>query len=457
MPSINTLSNPEESRQAGKDLRKTVSRKSHGDWQPSKDRTDPLTLIHDQEATRLKDLLPIRHERMSISAFTFYRGAALLMASDLATTQSTGITCQICGDAHIANFGGFGSPERHLIYDINDFDETLAGPWEWDVKRFATSIEICGRDRGFSASKRTAIVEEAVKKYRETMLEFAQMNTIDVWYAHLDVINVLATWNVQLKKREGKQLGKTLSKAFGKTSERAVEKLTTVENGQRHIVSQPPLIVPLAELYPTAKADKIEEGVRNLLKSYKKSLPADRRCLIDGYHLSDIGRKVVGVGSVGTRAWIAVFTGRDVNDPLVLQIKEADPSVLEAYQHTSPYANHGQRVVEGQRLMQASSDILLGWVRGNNISNETNDFYVRQLWDWKTSTNLDTITERELRAMASMSAWTLARAHARSGNRFAIAGYLGKSSSFDEALGKFARTYADLNEQDYQRFVDSLK
>jgi uncharacterized protein (DUF2252 family) len=457
MPSINTLSNPEESRQVGKDLRKTVSRKSHGDWQPSKDRTDPLTLIHDQEATRLQDLLPIRHERMSISAFTFYRGAALLMASDLATTQSTGITCQICGDAHIANFGGFGSPERHLIYDINDFDETLAGPWEWDVKRFATSIEICGRDRGFSASKRTAIVEEAVKKYRETMLEFAQMNTIDVWYAHLDVINVLATWNVQLKKREGKQLGKTLSKAFGKTSERAVEKLTTVENGQRHIVSQPPLIVPLAELYPTAKADKIEKGVRDLLKSYKKSLSADRRCLIDGYHLSDIGRKVVGVGSVGTRAWIAVFTGRDVNDPLVLQIKEADPSVLEAYQHTSPYANHGQRVVEGQRLMQASSDILLGWVRGNNISNETNDFYVRQLWDWKTSTNLDTITERELRAMASMSAWTLARAHARSGNRFAIAGYLGKSSSFDEALGKFSRTYADLNEQDYQRFVDSLK
>lgn len=446
-----------ESSAFGKAKRTDTPRQAHASWVAAPDRPSPISLLKEQEQSRLPELIPLRYERMGVSPFTFFRGGALTMAADLANTPNTGLRVQACGDAHIANFGGFASPERRLVFDINDFDETLPGPWEWDVKRLATSVEICGRDRNFTARERRAAVLETVKSYREAMAEFAEMKNLEVWYAHLDVEEQLQHIAETVSKQEAKSVRKELVKAHSKTSASAVKKLTEVVDGKLQIISTPPLVVPLTELMPENERLELEASIKELLETYAKSLQRDRKHLIEQYAPIDIARKVVGVGSVGTRAWIMVLAGRDETDSLVLQIKEAQPSVLERFVGGSGFGHHGQRVVEGQRLMQASSDTMLGWARSKGIDGIERDFYVRQLWDWKTSPDLDKIDLESLMATAQMCGWTLARAHARSGNRVAIAAYLGASDIFDKAVADFACAYAEQNQTDYDEFKAALE
>ncbi len=455
----------EESMERGKGLRKTTPRTSHAQWEPSLYRINPVKLLKSQELTRVPELIPVRHERMAASPFTFFRGSALIMASDLATTPTTGITVQACGDAHISNFGFFQSPERHLVFDLNDFDETAPGPWEWDVKRLAASIEICGRDRNFTESERNTAVITAIKSYQNSMQNFAQMNTLDVWYAHSSVENVYSQFNKCLTKNEKKNAKKTISKAKRKDSYRAVSKLTEIADGKLRFISDPPLIVPareLAEEYlrepiPDADLKAREHIIALILHNYQESLSDDKRHLMRQYHGIDIARKVVGVGSVGTRCWVVLLEGLGSDDPLVLQIKEAQESVLERFAGKSHYSQNGQRVVEGQRAIQATSDVLLGWTRAKGLDGITRDYYVRQLWDGKGSVDLDIITPRGLTILARECGKTLARAHARTGNRFAIAGYLGKSDTFAKAIASFSCAYADQNEADYQLFLQEYQ
>jgi uncharacterized protein (DUF2252 family) len=414
-----------------------------------------VTLLEEQAATRVPELVPIRYGRMSASPFAFFRGAAYVMASDLADSPTTGLEVQLCGDAHIANFGGFASPERRLVFDLNDFDETLPGPWEWDVKRLAASIAVAARDRAWGARKRSDLVRGAIERYRDAMKEFAEMNTLDVWYAGLSERDI-DRLRSRVSDRQSKQFDKTLAKARAKGSRRAFAKLTERVDGEVRIAPDPPLIERAADLVPEAEAEVLEAAFGDLLESYRESLPGDRRRLIDRYRYVDLARKVVGVGSVGTRAWIILMLGRDDEDPLFLQAKEAQASVLEPFAGPSEFDNQGQRVVEGQRLVQSASDIFLGWLRTTGIDGQERDFYVRQLWDWKTSADLETISASGMAITTKLCAWTLARAHARTGDPVAIAGYLGSGNAFDRAVARFAEQYADQNELDHRALLDAI-
>jgi uncharacterized protein (DUF2252 family) len=432
----------------GRVARSEVPRRSHATLGSIE--RDPVELLVSQGEGRVPELLPIRYGRMLVSPFTFYRGAAALMAHDLAATPRSGLKVQLCGDAHLSNFGGFASPERTLVFDLNDFDETLPGPFEWDVKRLATSFEVAGRDRGFDEDTRRTIVLACAGAYRQSMQEFAAMRQLDVWYARAGEADVEQRLRSGGEKKVAKQLEKVTAKARAKDSMKAFAKLTELVDGEPRIVSDPPLIVPIAELAGHLDSEAVVNELRVLLRSYRRTLQADRRHLLEQFRFVDIARKVVGVGSVGTRCWIVLMLGRDGQDPLFLQVKEATASVLEPHLGKSTYANHGQRVVEGQRVMQAASDIFLGWQHTSaGLDGRARDFYVRQLWDWKASAAIDTMPAENMVRYGGLCAWTLARAHARSGDRIAIASYLGKSDSFDRALADFARAYADVNEADY--------
>ena len=452
---IQNILSADEARQNGKMMRQTCKRPSHGTWEYTKDRDHIIELLKEQERTRIQELVPIRHERMSVSPFAFYRGAAIIMADDLSRTARTGIMVQACGDAHIANFGAFASPERRLVFDINDFDETLPGPWEWDVKRLITSIEICGRHCGFSENDRTEAVLAAARIYRRAMLRFSETGNMSMWYEHIDLEKLYRVHEGELGIQKARTIHKAAVKAMSKTNEGAFSKLTEVVDGQIQIKSDPPLIVPLRDIQGYAgskRVKKTEQIISDALRSYRRSLPRERRILIDRYRVVDIARKVVGVGSVGNRALIVVMEGVSENDPLVLQVKEAQASVLENYLGKSTFAEHGRRVIEGQRAIQTAGDILLGWARIQEADGVQRDYYVRQLWDSKGSVNLEKISPDELSAIASMCAWTLAHAHAKTGDRHGIAGYLGQSKAFEEAMLRFARSYADQNERDYEVF-----
>ena len=443
-----------ESVALGRAARRRAPRSSHGDWVPAANRADPVTLLLTQAVDRVPDLVPIRHGRMLASEFSFFRGAALGMASDLAGTPTSGITVQLCGDAHLSNFGIFGSPERGLLFDLNDFDETLPGPFEWDVKRLVASLAIAGRDRGFTDQERTDIVTATARSYRQAMTQFAQMRHLDLWYARMDV-SLLDDWQDQMTGRQRKAVQATVSKAQSRDHLKAFAKLTTREQGVIRLRNEHPLITPLDALLGPAEAEALRGEMGSLLEQYAATLPLDRRHLFEGFTPVEIARKVVGVGSVGTRCWIVLFLGRDESDPLVLQAKEAGPSVLEEYVAPSVFEHQGQRVVEGQRLMQAASDILLGWVRADGTDGIGRDFYVRQLWDHKGSADIGTMVPRGMRLYGEICGWTLARAHARSGDRVAIAAYLGSGSVFDSALARFAEAYADQNVADHQALVEA--
>jgi uncharacterized protein (DUF2252 family) len=431
----------------GKEARKDAPRSSHGEWAPAADRPDPVDLLEEQATERDPDLVPIRYGRMLSSPFAFYRGAALIMASDLSTTPISGLHAQLCGDAHLMNFGLFHSPERQLVFDINDFDETLPGPWEWDVKRLAAGFEIAGREHDLSPSTRRAIVLSCVESYRETMAEMSGMRAVDVWYARLQADVVRAALS---QTRGRSEVDRVLTKATGKDALRALSKLTRVVDGRVRFRSIPPILVPADELLEGAERENYRHAVETALQSYRASLPADRRPLYDLYRYKEIARKIVGVGSVGTRAWVLLFLGRDENDPLILQSKQARDSVLERYVGSSRYDNAGRRVVEGQRLMQAASDMLLGWYHVVGFDGQPYDFYVRQLWDGKGAFDMDTMDVSAWAPYAHLCAWTLARAHARTGDRIAIAGYMGRGAAFDRAIADFADAYANQNQRDFE-------
>ena len=447
---------PTERAARGRSARAEVPRARHSELEPP-DR-DPVALLDADSSARVPELVPIRFGRMLVSPFTFYRGAAALMAHDLGATPRAGLNAQLCGDAHLSNFGGFASPSRDLIFDLNDFDETLPGPFEWDVKRLAASFEIAGRHRGFSDKERRAAVLASVRSYRESMRTFATMTNLDLWYSRLSVEELLETVRSQKDKLDTRGMERASEKARTKDSMKALAKLTHEVDGEPRIISDPPLIVPISELAGGRNSDEILEEITALFRQYRRSLQPDRQRLLEGFRIVDIARKVVGVGSVGTRCWILLLLGRDESDPLFLQVKETSQSVLEPLLGRSEYRNHGQRVVEGQRLMQAASDIFLGWVRVKaGLDGRPRDFYVRQLWDWKVSVDTETIVPRGLELYAGACGWTLARGHARSGDRIAIASYLGKSDVFDRAVAEFATAYADLNARDYAAMVEAVK
>ncbi|MBV8219443.1 MAG: DUF2252 domain-containing protein [Solirubrobacterales bacterium] len=443
---------------SGKSLRAATPRSSHAAWEPRPARPDPIDLLEEQAAERLPELVPIRYGRMSASPFAFYRGAAYVMASDLAGSPQTGIRVQLCGDAHVGNFGAFASPERQLLFDLNDFDETLPGPWEWDVKRLAASVAVAGRENGLEAKRRTAVVRELVGEYREAIRRFAAMNTLDVWYARASVEDLQELSRAQGSSGQRKRLEKTVAKGRRKDSARAFAKLAVSEDGEARIRADPPLIVPIADLVDRPAALRLELSARRMLEAYLGSLPGDRRRLLERFRYVDLARKVVGVGSVGTRCWVILLLGRDSSDPLFLQAKEASRSVLERFVGDSGFSNQAQRVVEGQRLMQSASDILLGWLRQPLGVEELKprDLYVRQLWDSKISADIAAMRPSDLARYARLCAWTLARAHARSGDSVAIAGYLGSSQVFDRAIAAFAEVYADQNERDHAMLIDAI-
>jgi uncharacterized protein (DUF2252 family) len=440
----------------GKDARSVAPLESHAEFRPRRDR-DPVGLLLGQAASRVPELVPVRHGRMLVSPFTYYRGAALPMAADLAGTPAAGLQVQACGDAHLSNFGAFASPERTLVFDVNDFDETLPGPFEWDVKRLAASLVVAGRDNGFPAKACRKIALAAGEGYRTAMRGFAAQPFLDVWYAHLDIEPAVRELKSQIKAKRLKEFEKLLAKAHTKDSTSALGKLSAEVDGQRRIISDPPTIVPIEEVFPDVQADAIYEQIRAVLSKYRRSLQTDRRHLLNQYTLMHVARKVVGVGSVGTRAWIALLDAADGVEPLVLQAKEAQPSVLEEFAGRSQYKNEGERVVAGQHLMQAESDIFLGWTRVTGPDGTDRDFYVRQLRDWKFSVPIEVMLPVGLTEYARLCAWTLARAHARSGDRIALAAYLGGSARFDNAIADFAETYADQNERDYADFQAAVR
>jgi uncharacterized protein (DUF2252 family) len=394
---------------------------------------------------------------MLVSPFTFYRGAALIMANDLAATPTTSLRVQLCGDAHLSNFGVFASPARRAVFDINDFDETLPGPFEWDVKRLAASLEVAGRDRGFADAEREAIVRTCVASYRTAMAGFAEQTNLEVFYARFDVEEMFARFRASVPAKLYKRAEKNLAKARTKDSMQALAKLTHEVDGQPRISADPPLIVPVHDLLPDERAGEFHEWAHARLREYRRTLETDRRRLLERYEFVDLARKVVGVGSVGTRAWIALFLGRDRQDPLFLQLKEAQPSVLEQFAGRSDYRNAGHRVVSGQRLMQAASDIFLGWFHvTDGLDGGERDYYVRQLRDWKGSAEIEAMVPKGMRIYAEMCGWTLARAHARSGDTVAIAAYLGKGDAFDRAIATFSGQYADQNERDYEALTEAV-
>ena len=476
----------DERKAAGLQARDKVPVSSHTTWGPAADRADPVALLEEQDATREPDLVPVRHGRMMVSPFTFYRGAAKIMAADLADTPVAGLDAQLCGDAHLSNFGAFASPERRLLFDLNDFDETLPGPFEYDVKRMAASFTIAARNNGFATADTRAATLASVRAYREAMASFAQMPTMDIWYAHLAEDELTASIRStvagtarqekadkhkkapkkaeraakkeeeQAAKTAQKRAAKTLGKAHTRDSLQALSKLGEVVDGNYRIVSQPPVVVPARDLAATygLSADEVGHVIREQFRAYRATLPDDRRHLLERFQVVDLARKVVGVGSVGTRAFIVLLQGRDAQDPLFLQIKEATASVLEPHVRKSRYRQHGERVVQGQRMMQAASDIYLGWTKGLDVRRH---FYWRQLRDMKGSAVVEAMTPLALTFYARTCGWTLARAHARSGDPIAMAEYLGASDAFDTSITDFSQRYADQNERDYQEFVTAIR
>jgi len=449
---------PPERAAQGKAVRASVPRRSHAQWEPPSNRPDPVALLEEQASSRVRALVPIRYGRMLASPFAFFRGSALIMASDLASTPRSPFRVQLAGDAHVSNFGMFGTPERRLVFDINDFDETSTGPFEWDLKRLAASIVVLARERNFSKNEQHVAALSAVASYRSAMRRFAGMSSLDVWYAVFDVERTLAAARGDLDRNTLQLIETDVSRARTRDSLRALEKLTTIVDGEPRIISDPPLVVPIEELVHGGEQDEVVAFLRIAIRDYAETLRPDHRVLLDRYRLVHFARKVVGVGSVGTRTWIALLIGRDLTDPLFLQVKEAQESVLERFLGPSEYSDHGQRVVEGQRLMQAASDIFLGWKRVEGGANGTDIHqYVRQLQDLKGSVDLNRVTQRGMNVYSEMCAWTLARAHARSGDRIAIGAYLGNSFVFDDAIAAFAEAYADQNERDYRAFADAVK
>ena len=445
-----------ESAERGRAARQRAPRASHGDWTPAPDRADPVDLLAAQAATRVQELVPIRYGRMLVSPFTFYRGAAAIMAADLAGTPTSGIVVQACGDAHISNFGAFAAPDRRLLFSPNDFDETLPGPWEWDVKRMAASVEIAGRDVGLPANRRRWIVMACVREYREAMSAFAERSHLDVWYERLNASELVDRFGGRLGGTGRIEFAQPFMQARRKTSLRAVKKLTERVDGELRFRSVPPLLIPMRELFDSADVGDESTYIRRLMDDYAASLSVNYRHLFETYRFVDMARKVVGVGSVGTRAWVVLLVGREGKDPLVLQAKEAQPSVLEPHIGASEFDCAGERVVRGQRISQAASDIFLGWLHSEGLDGQQYDFYVRQLWDWKASADLSTMDEAGLHAYTRACGWSLARAHARSGDRLAIAAYLGRGRRFDRAIADFSSAYADQNELDHRRLVEAV-
>jgi uncharacterized protein (DUF2252 family) len=450
---------PAERAARGAQARAEVPRESHADFTVTARRPDPIALLEEQAKARVPELVPVRWGRMMVSPFTYYRGAALPMASDLATTPVSGLTVQACGDAHLSNFGVFGSAERNLVFDVNDFDETLPGPWEWDVKRLAASMEVAARSNGFNDKQRRKIVAGAVAGYRQAMRDFAGMSQLGIWYARADIDQLRAQFESKLDDRQRKLVAKGAAKARTRDSMEELGKLTTSVDGQLRIMADPPLLVPIEDLLSDpSQRSALESEIHSILSKYRRTLATDRRYLIDQYEFVHVARKVVGVGSVGTRCWIVLMLGRDESDPLFLQVKEAEESVLSRFLGASEFANMGQRVVAGQRLMQASSDIFLGWHRvAAGLDGKQRDFYVRQLRDWKFSLDVDAMVPGGMRMYGALCGWTLARAHARSGDAIAIAAYLGGSDVFDQAIAQFAAAYADQNERDHDAVLEAVK
>jgi len=438
----------EERAAAGKAARGKAPRSGYADWAPAADRADPVELLEGQATSRVGQLVPLRYARMLVSPFTFYRGAAAVMAADIAAAPRSGFDVQLCGDAHLSNFGAYASPDRELVFDVNDFDETLPGPWEWDVMRLAASFSVAGRANGLKRRERLAIVAAMSAEYRGAMKRMAELGNLEVWYTKMDVDAISSGWESAAGEKEAATFRRNLAKTRAKDRMRALSKLTREVDGELRIVSEPPLIVPVSELVDES-AD-VEAAIQKIIGDYRDTLPEDRRVLLDGYRFVDAALKVVGVGSVGTRAFVVLMLGRDSGDPLFLQAKEAQRSVLEPYTEPSAFENQGERVVQGQRLTQAASDILLGWVKATGIDGKQRDFYVRQLWDQKGSAKVENMDARALTTYAEICGTTLAHAHARSGDRIAIAAYLGKSDTFDKAIAAFAETYADQNERDYE-------
>jgi uncharacterized protein (DUF2252 family) len=445
-----------ERTELGKQARSRVPRSRHAKWEPAKDRPDPIEVLERQAATRLRELVPIRYGRMLSSPFAFYRGSAAIMAADLAAGPDSGLRVQLCGDAHLSNFGAFAAPDRRLVFDLNDFDETLPGPWEWDVKRLVASFAIAARENGLDRKERRSIVRTAAREYRERMRQLAAARNLDVWYVRLDVRAVAEELDRVASRTLMRRFERNVAKARAKDSLRALDRLTHSVDGAPRIVSDPPLIVPVEEL-ADERPETIEREVRGLLRTYRESLEHDRRQLLDGFRFLHLAQKVVGVGSVGTRAWIVLLVGRDEADPLFLQFKEADPSVLEPYAGASRYENQGERVVRGQRLMQAASDIFLGWLPTVGLDGRPRDFYGRQLWDGKRSIDVESLNAEGFEIYARACGFTLARAHARSGDRIALAAYLGSGDAFDRAMSEFAELYADQAERDHAALAEAAK
>jgi uncharacterized protein (DUF2252 family) len=445
----------------GRAARVGAPRSSHGKWEPAPDRPDPVALLEEQAASRVPQLVPVRYGRMLVSPFTFYRGAALIMASDLAATPVSGVTVQLCGDAHLSNFGLFGTPERQMIFDINDFDETLPGPWEWDVKRLAASFEIMGRDRGFSAADRRAVVMAGVAEYRDRMSQAAGMGTLSAWYDQLPVgaLMNLVRDEVRVKrvtKKEARTFERDVQQAHARDSTRVFAKRTQEVEGDLRIVADPPLIIPIEDIIvPGSEWEDPAPLIKKLLSTYRRTL-GHQHHPIEEFRYVHAAYKMVGVGSVGTRCYIMLMLGRDYKDPLFLQIKEAQASVLERFVSKSTYRHHGERVVAGQRLMQAATDIFLGWIRIRGLDGVTRDYYVRQFHDWKGGADVDNLLVPGATLYARVCGATLARAHARWGDRIAIASYLGKGDAFDRAVADFSAVYADQNERDYEAFAAAV-
>jgi uncharacterized protein (DUF2252 family) len=434
--------------QLGKEARKAVPLESHADLNIGADR-DPVAVLMDQAVSRVPELVPIRYGRMLDSPFTFFRGAAAVMAADLARTPVSGFRTQTCGDAHLSNFGLFASAERTMVFDINDFDETLAGPWEWDVKRLVASLAVAGRINGLNGKQCRRVLTATARGYRTAMRSFARQTALGVWYTQPDIAALLKSRHHVLAHTQVANTKKAVAKARTHDSLHSLDKLSTAVNGGRRIIADPPLVVPIEDLLPGPAAERFSERMHELIRNYSRSLSTDRRHLLEQFRFEHLARKVVGVGSVGTRSWIVLMLGRDDGSPLFLQAKEAQASVLEQYVGTSEHQQHGERVVAGQRLMQASGDIFLGWDRVQGIDGQDRDFYVRQLRDWKGSVVIEDMPPAGLSAYGSVCGWTLARAHARSGDRIAIAAYLGSSERFDEAVADYAEAYAKLNDKDF--------
>jgi hypothetical protein len=433
-----------------------VPRSRHGAWKPGPDRTDPLEILALQATTRIPDLVPIRYGRMAASAFAFFRGAAAVMAADLASEDRTGLEVQLCGDAHLSNFGGFASPERDLIFDVNDFDETIPGPFEWDLKRLAASLEIAARSRQFDEATRCSIVAQGTRSYRTATRQFAGMRDLEIWYSRMDAAAIADRWGTEAGSQLVHNLEQRVAKAQWKDHLAALAKLTTEVDGRLTFVNNPPLMVPAEDLFTDIYSKQTVGNLSEALSQYRQSLTEDRQRLLAKYEFVDLARKVVGVGSVGTRCWVALFTGRDHGDPLFLQVKEAEAAVGEPFLGASEYPHHGQRVVEGQRLMQGASDIFLGWDRFHGEDGITRDFYLRQLWDWKVSADVEQMAPEVLGIYAEMCGWTLARAHARSGDAIAMGAYLGAGDRFDKAMCEFAASYADQNERDFAALTRAI-